>query len=399
MRWFMGFVFHKIAFGLLSVLLPLYITQVVSGGTLTVWGAITASATFLAIPFSFIWGYLCDATCHYRIFILLSFSAVTVLLYIFSMTTDLLLLWLLYVLIALFQVAYEPPKNVLVAETYSHEDWKQGFALYAVWTELGWVVGLLLGFLLVFLGLNNATLLSISVFLSLLSFLFSVLLVKDPALIFERGLVGMEKSVSLVQKGAMLLFRADSDSSVTGKLEQENTYAFCIGLVLFSLATSIFFIPLPVFFAKKLALQTSVIFALFVLNSTSCFLGYLLTLRNANNMNATASITRISVLRGFLVLLPIFVGFIPFFGAIALSMIALAAMGFVYAFYSVAVLSISMEVIPQGKVGLFTALVGTGSGIGCFVGPIMAESFGFQYMFIISAACFLLSFVTFKKFS
>lgn len=116
-------------------------------------------------------------------------------------------------------------------------------------------------------------------------------------------------------------------------------------------------------------------------------------------MNATASITRISVLRGFLVLLPIFVGFIPFFGAIALSMIALAAMGFVYAFYSVAVLSISMEVIPQGKVGLFTALVGTGSGIGCFVGPIMAESFGFQYMFIISAACFLLSFVTFKKFS
>jgi len=83
MRWFTGFVLHKIAFGLLSVLLPLYITQVISGGTLTIWGMITASATLLAIPFSFMWGYFCDSTRHYRIFILLSFAAVTALLYIF----------------------------------------------------------------------------------------------------------------------------------------------------------------------------------------------------------------------------------------------------------------------------------------------------------------------------
>ena len=71
MRWFTGFVLHKIAFGLLSVLLPLYITQVISGGTLTIWGMITASATLLAIPFSFMWGYFCDSTRHYRFFFFL----------------------------------------------------------------------------------------------------------------------------------------------------------------------------------------------------------------------------------------------------------------------------------------------------------------------------------------
>jgi len=32
MRLFIGFIFHKISFGLLSVLLPLYITQAISGG-------------------------------------------------------------------------------------------------------------------------------------------------------------------------------------------------------------------------------------------------------------------------------------------------------------------------------------------------------------------------------
>lgn len=399
MRWFAGFVLHKIAFGLLSVLLPLYITQMVSGGTLAVWGAITASASFVAIPFSFVWGYLCDATRRYRIFILLAFSAVTALLYIFSATTDLLLLWLLYVLIALFQVAYEPPKNVLIAETHSHEDWKHGFALYAVWTELGWVFGLFLGFLLVFLGLTYTTLMSISVFLSLLSFFSSVLLVRDPAMIFERKMSKIEKSVSLVEKGAMLLSRTNLNADAVRELEQEKLFPFCIGLTLFSLATSIFFIPLPVYFAKTITLETSIIFGLFMLNSLGCLLGYIFTLRNARNLNSIKSIKKTSLLRSLLILLAFFTGFSPFIGAITLWIIILAAMGFVYAFYSVSVLSISMEIIPQGKVGLFTALIGAGSAMGCFIGPIIAYSFSFQHIFLISGAFCFLSFIAFKKFA
>jgi MFS family permease len=62
MRLFLGFIFHKIAFGLLSVFLPLYITEVINGGSLSTWGMIAAAATFIAIPFSLLWGYLCDAT-------------------------------------------------------------------------------------------------------------------------------------------------------------------------------------------------------------------------------------------------------------------------------------------------------------------------------------------------
>jgi len=96
--------------------------------------------------------------------------------------------------------------------------------------------------------------------------------------------------------------------------------------------------------------------------------------------------------------LPIFIGVSPFFGAFALSMAMLIAMGLAYAFYSVSVLSLSMEVIPQGKAGLFSALIGTGSAIGCFTGALIAQNMGFQYTFIASAACFFLSFVAFQKF-
>jgi len=399
MRWFTGFIFHNVAFGLLSVLLPLYITQTVSGGTLTVWGIITATATFLAIPFSFLWGYLCDATRRYRFFILVSFAAVTVLLYFFSLTTNLFMLGFFYVTIAVFRVAHEPPKNVLIAETFSYVEWKQGFARYEAWTELGWVIGLLLGFLMVSLGLNTATLLLVCVYLSLLSFLASATFVADPALIFERGLVSIERSISLLQSGATILSKAETNAHAWDEFRQENAFALCLGLVFFSLATSVFFTPLPVFFARNLTLQTSIIFILFLLNSASCLSGYFLTQRKAGGSEANASIKKIALLRSLLVLLPVFAGFSSFFGAVVLSIIVLVAMGLAYAFYSVSVLSLSMEVIPQGKAGLFTALVGTGSAIGCFAGPLIAESFGFQQAFLTSAACFLLSFVAFKKFA
>jgi len=399
MRLFTGFVFHKISFGLLSVLLPLYITQAISGGNLPVWGLIASVATFVAIPFSFLWGYLCDATQRYRFFILLSFAAVTSLLYLFSLTTDLLLLGIVYVFIVVFQVAYEPSKNVLIAENYSHRDWKRGFASYSALTQVGWVAGLFLGFLLTLWGFTSATLLTICIALSFASFILSAIFVNDPALTFERGLVTIDRSFSLVQRGVELLARLNFDQYDSGELNREKVYALCFGLMLFSLATSMFFTPLPIFFAQSLALPTSTIFALFLINSLGCLIGYVLTQRNHNTIKETSITTGVALLRSILVFSLLFVGFFSLTWAMVLSVIILALNGFVYAFYSVSVLSLSMEVIARGKTGIFTALLGAGSGIGCLTGPVIAENFGFSYTFIASATCFLLSFAVFKIFT
>lgn len=398
MRLFIGSVFHKICFGLLSVLLPLYITQSISGGTLSVWGLIAAAATFFAIPFSFLWGYLCDAMRRYRFFILMSFAAVTFLLYVFSLTTDLLLLGIVYVFIVVFRAAYEPPKNVLIAENYSNRDWKRGFAFYAALTKFGWVAGLFLGFLLTLWGFTSATLLVICVILSFVSFILSAIFVSDPVLFFERSLVTLERSFSLVERGVGLLVRLNHNQYDSGELTGENVYALCFGLMFFSLATSMFFTPLPIFFAQSLAFPSSTIFALFLINSLGCLIGYVLTQRNHTSIKETSIITKVPLLRGVLVFSLLFLGFFSLTEALVLSVIVLVFSGFVYAFYSVSVVSLSMEVIPRGKTGVFTALLGAGTGIGCYSGPIIAENFGFSYMFIVSAACFLLSFAVFKIF-
>jgi hypothetical protein len=328
----------------------------------------------------------------------MSFATVTLLIFLFTLTTNLFILGVLYALIVVFEVAHEPSKNVLIAESYSHEEWKKAFANYEGWTELGWVIGLLLGFLLAALNIGNTTMLLVSVLFSLGSFLASAILVMDPALIFERGLVSMEKSISVVQRGAMLLSRADDNPRALEGFKNENAFALCAGLVLFALATSTFFTPLPLFFADKLSLDTSIVFMLFLINSSSCFLGYLRIQRNVERVDGNKSIKRISVLRSVLVILPLLIGIVPLLG-IAVSIVTLVGMGLAYAFYSVAVLSLSMEVIPQGKAGLFTALIGTGAAVGCFVGPLIAENVGFEFTFVTSAVFFVFSFIAFQKFS
>jgi predicted MFS family arabinose efflux permease len=399
MRWLAGFVLHKLAFGLLSVLVPLYITQTVSGGSLTVWGIIAASAAFVAIPFSFFWGFVCDATRRYRFFILLSFAAVTLLLHLFSLNTEVALLGILYTSIVVFQVAHEPSTNVLIAETYSHEAWKHAFASYEAWTELGWVIGLSLGCALFSIGLGISTLLTVSVLLSLSSFVASAAFVADPAMVLERSLVSMERSVSLVHRGAMLLSRENPSSLAADELKRENAAALCIGLISFSLATSMFFTPFPVFLAADLAVQTGTVFLFFLFNSVCCLIGYILVANRAEELDAYTSARRIAWHRGLIVLLPALAPFTPVPVALALSVTALAAMGFIYASYSVSVISISMEVIPQGRAGSFSALIGAGTAIGCLAGPLIADHVGFTATFTASATWFLLSYVAFRKFT
>ncbi|MEM0313017.1 MAG: hypothetical protein QXQ41_00485, partial [Candidatus Bathyarchaeia archaeon] len=101
--WRLGFVFHEMAFGLLSVFLPLYIIAI--GGSLVDIGVMSAVALFLAIPASFFWGYICDKTRYYKRFILLSFLSSAIILYLFTFTLNVGLLIILYVVMSVLHVA------------------------------------------------------------------------------------------------------------------------------------------------------------------------------------------------------------------------------------------------------------------------------------------------------
>ena len=396
--WIIGFLFHEMAFGLLSVFLPLYITGSL-GGSLIDIGIMAALANFVAVPFSFFWGYLCDKTRRYRIYILLSFSAMTVLLFLFSLTNILVILIAVYSVIAVFHVAHEAPKNVLISESYSQNEWKKGFASYEALTELGWLSGLILGFVLFGYGFNGTTLILLCSALNLIAFVTALLFVKDPILIFERRLVGIERTLSFAHKGISLASQALDGLQIKENLRRENLSIFCAGLLLFSLTASMLFTPLPVFFSMNLGISRNLVFGIFALNTTGSFLGYVLAGKMAQKLDGRTVIKRANLVRG---ILPwIFLSTVIWFSVftLTLSVIALIIMGMTYGFFLISTLSLSMELIPEGKAGLFNALVGLGGASGCYIGSYMAENYGFPILFIIVSIGFFLSFIAFKTFA
>jgi MFS family permease len=83
---------------------------------------------------------------------------------------------------------------------------------------------------------------------------------------------------------------------------------------------------------------------------------------------------------------------------VVLATVILFLMGFAYAFFLVYTLSLSMELIPSRKAGLFYVLAGIGGASGSFMGPFIAQTLGFTYVFLMAGAIFFLAFIAFKIF-
>jgi MFS family permease len=395
--WRLGFFFHEMAFALLSIFLPLYLLIIDSKNGLFYVGVITAIALFAAIPASFVWGYLCDKTRHYKRFILLALLGSTVMIYLFTFTTYMPLLILLYAVMSIFHVAHEAPKNVLISELYSHQDWKRNFAFYEGLTEVGSVIGLVLGFFASFYGFGPTSTLYLVAGLNFVAFVLSAIFVVDPPMIFERSLVSIEKTVDFASHGVFVASRMMDGLGLDEKLKRENITAFSCGLVLFSLATSILFTPMPVF-VRSIA-PAEIVFAIFVVNSGGALAGYILAGRASQESTGKAHVAAVVLSRSvlaFALLAALNMSSIN----VLLATVILTIMGFLFAVFMVHILSLSMELIPAGRAGLINVLIGVGGAFGSFVGPFIASlAVGFAGVFVVAGVIFFVAFVFFRVFA
>jgi MFS family permease len=409
--WRLGFFFHEIAFGLLSVFIPLYLVAFkdtsVLGGPLVALGIMMSIAIFCSIPASFLWGYLCDATRHYKAFILLSFLSSAIILFLMTLpfAQNVIPFVALYVVMQVLHVAHEAPKNVLIAEHYSRDEWEKSYGIYEGLTEIGFITGLLIGFglsvgLFAFASsLSSGILATYTLYLcsglSLVAFILSIVFVTDPLMIFERRLVGIERKIDYTCRGVEKSSRLMDGLRWDGSLKQDNFVGFALAIVMFSLATSIFFTPLPIFLKQGLQLPTSMVYIAYILVSIGATAGYFLMGRKARSMDIRKQMPRFVLFRSIMVFL--FVVVIMFaFSPTFLTGVLLVFIGFAFGMYYIMMLALSMEVIPEGKSGFFDGLVGVGAAVGSFLGPFLADNLNYLPTFLIAGVVFLFAFITLK---
>ena len=405
--WRLGFFFHDMAFGLLTVFIPLYVVLFkntsILGGPLLALGVMTSIAIFFSIPASFLWGYLCDKTRHYKAFILLSFASLSVILFLMALpfAQNLIVFVALYVVMQMLHVAHESPKNVLVTEHYSRNDWESSFGFYEAITEIGFIIGLAAGMVLFASALSFSVLSTYSFFLcsglSVVAFVLALLLIADPLMIFERRLVNIERKLDLSHRGFEGSAKLMDGLPWKGSLKEESFLGFALAIVLFALATSLFFTPLPIYLRDVFGGQEQYVYLAYILNSVGATVGYFLIRSKARTMDIKKQMPRFIFLRSLLIFA--LVGVISLaFEPTLLTFVLLICIGFVYAMYYIMMLSLSMEVIPQGKAGFFDGMVGLGAAIGAFLGPFLAYNLNYIPTFLIAAVIFLGAFIALKVF-
>jgi MFS family permease len=406
--WRLGFFFHEIAFGLLSVFIPLYVVAFkdtsILGGPLVALGVMTSIAIFCSIPASFLWGYLCDATRHYKVFILLSFLSSAVILFLMTLpfAQNILLFVALYVAMQMLHVAHEAPKNVLIAEHYSRDDWEKSYGFYEGLTEIGFIIGLAIGLFMFASTLSSAVLATYSLYLcsglSVAAFILSIFLIADPLMIFERRLVGIERRIDYTYRGVESSSRLMDGLRWDGSLKEDSFRGFALAIVMFALASSLFFTPLPIFLKIGLGLPTSMVYVAYILNSVGATAGYFLIRGRARSMDIRKQMPRFVLFRSLLIFALVGVIWSAFSPTIMTGLL-LIFIGFAYAMYYIMMLSLSMELIPEGKTGFFDGLVGLGAAIGAFLGPFLAVNLNYLPTFLVAAVVFLIAFITLKLFS
>jgi len=389
--WRLGFFFHEMAFGLLSVFIPLYVVLQLNGSLIDL-GIMTSVALFFGIPASFFWGYICDKTRSYKLYILLSFISGSVILYAFTFTSSVFLFIVLFVAMQMLHVAHEPPKNVLIAEHYSREEWEKSYAAYEGLTEVGWFIGLLLGLVASIYSLNAPYTLYLCSALNLVAFVLSIFLVADPLMIFERRLVGIERKIDFTYRGVESASNLMDGRSSCGILKQENFFAFGIALMFFMLASSILFTPLPIFFEQELNFSSTEVFLFYVLNSGGSLLGYFIAGRKSIFSSARQNMRRIMFFRSMLVFLLVVAVEIALY-ELVFAGIVFVMLGFAYAVYYILTLALSMELVPAGKNAVFDVLVGLGAALGSFLGPYFALTIGYLPTFLMAGGLFFFAFL------
>ena len=380
-----------VAVGLSNLLIVLFLATSLKGDVLQV-GLLAGVMSLVLMPSMMFWGWATDRVGRFRPFLVFSFVATGVVLLLIPTVHSVAELFVLAVLKSVAYAASMPSRQILMAESESHASWRSGFARLQFVEGAGETIGLGIGFASSSaLGLGTQFVLCGALFFT--SALITAVWVRDPILIIERRLVGIERFANTLVSASAMVANADvyaryaTPGSIRTIFKPTLGY-FMVGVFCFSLGASALFSPLPVYFLRSYS--ASSVFLLFFANDLGNTLGYALVGGIAER--SRRSLLMSSALRMLMIpALLVAGGQVGFMADFAV----LAVMGGVWALYDVASTCMFLELARSGRVGLYGALAGLGAAAGSLLGGAVSMSYGFWVTFAICSLVYAVALAMF----
>ncbi len=384
-----------VAVGLSNLLIVLFLATSLKGNVLEV-GLLAGVTSLVLMPSMMFWGWATDRVGRFRPFLILSFVATGIVLLLIPTVHSIAELFILAIVKSAAYAGSLPSRQILMAESESHTTWRSGYARLQFVESTGETIGLGIGFVSsAALGFETQFVLCAALFFA--SALATAVWVRDPGLIIERRLVGIERFASTLVSASVLVANADTYARYTTpgsirRIFRPTLGFFMVGVFCFSLGATALSSPLPVYFLRYYS--ASSVFLLFFANDLGNALGYLMVGGIAER--ARRSLLLAAGLRMLMVPALLLaggqVGFTADFGVLAI-------MGGVWALYDVASTCMFLELARSGRVGLYGAIAGLGTATGSLLGGAISMSYGFgvtfavcSLVYAVAMAMFLLQF-------
>jgi predicted MFS family arabinose efflux permease len=380
-----------VAVGLSNLLIVLFLATSLKGDVLQV-GLLAAVTSLVLMPSMMFWGWVTDRVRRFTPFLVFSFVATGAVLLLIPTAHSAAELFVLAALKSVAYAASMPSRQILMAESESHTSWRSGFARLQFVEGTGETIGLGIGFASSsVMGLETQFVLCGALFFA--SALVTAVWVRDPVLIIERRLVGVERFANTLVSASVLVANADAYARRTTagsirRIFKPTLGFFMTGVFCFSLGGAALFSPLPVYFLRFYS--ASSVFLLFFANDLGNTMGYLLVggIAERSRRSLLLSATLRMLMIPALLVAGGQVGFTADFAV-------LAVMGGIWGLYDVASTCMFLELARSGRVGLYGAFAGLGSAAGSLLGGAISMSYGFGVTFAVCSLVYAVALAMF----
>lgn len=386
LRWPLTFLPEKIGEGLIGPLLPIYAATFVGASAAKI-GLMEASFQALTVVGAFAWGRTSDEVVKRKAFIVLGFVGAAISLVGMAFAES---FWALFAWRSVFgfmAAAYGAIGGALVADQSTPATIGDRMGLLRMVAGIGYVGGLVVGALLILVR-PSFELFALAGVLSLGSALAALVWIEEPSSYLDRDeVLRLFRNVQVpfsmsVQRRLYTPTVFLHRPKLVGIERRAWAYLGAIGLSFVGTTAGFVLFPL---YLSQIGLSRSVIFALFILNSSLSALLYRPMGRLADRIGYRpvqlgAIGTRSAM---FLVLL------VPFLPGLPAAAIFLSLAGISWAVLNTtgpAALFRGMAIREKGElIGLYTVAAGVGSLLGALLGGFLAGRAGYTLLFSVSA--------------
>lgn len=398
-RWFYAYLPSGMSGGATSALIPLFAYAL--GGNLAEVGIIAAATSIASVPAFVLWGLLSDHLGRRKLFLLLGFAGSAISFAAMAVTSTMRQFYLTNLLLGFLGAAAGPVGAVLVMETASRKQWPARLALMSRIGGIGWVAGLILGVVWLFVGPAFVgeigamrALFAIGAALGVLSAVLVAAWLAEPRERVERRGIHVADLYHRIERVKFLPMRMlhyvdPRNHHPRGHLSRPFRVYLLSVFLLFAGFTA-FYGFFPILLRQAYDLSNPQVFAVFIASQVASTLLYVrvgkwVQDRGGRPMLIYASLARCVLFPAFLFLafLPV-----PALGLFGMILALHAGVGACWAVINVASTTIASGLAPENMraeaLGAFNAMQGFGAILGPLVGGFAALSLGYGFAIVAS---------------